>query len=115
MVIEGCFLDSILSVCVFLDVFFDGILDEELFVLFVLGNVFDFMVSYVFLIGVYRLEFCVMDGCGNLRSVLLLFEVCDCYVLDLICLNGYVVNFGFVLVGVDNNGDGEDDEVGVVI
>lgn len=114
-VIEGCFLDSISSVRVFWDAFSDGSLDEELPASSVLGSAPDYTISHAFPIGEHRLELRVTDGCGNLRSALLPFEVRDCYVPDPICQNGFVVNLGPVPAGTDNNGDGEDDEAGVVL
>jgi len=115
VVTEGCFLDSISSVRVFLDAFSDGSLNEELPASAVQGTAPYFTVSHTFPIGAHRLELRVTDGCGNLTSALMPFEVRDCYVPDPICQNGYVVNLGTVPAGTDNDGDGEDDEAGVTL
>ena len=114
-VIEGCFLDSISSVRVFLDAFSDGSLNEELPASAVLGTAPYFTISHTFPIGAHRLELRVTDGCGNLTSALMPFEVRDCFVPDPICQNGYIVNLGTVPAGTDSDGDGEDDEAGVTL
>jgi hypothetical protein len=53
-------------------------------------------------IGSHRLEVHAEDGCGNVRSVDILFSVVDCKAPTPICINGLTIT----LMPVDTNNDG---------
>lgn len=58
----------------------------------------------------------VLDGCGgNMDFVIFLFEVIDCVLLMLICLNGIIFSLQELLLNIDIDGDGEIDVYGVGI
>lgn len=75
----------------------------------------DFILNGEFLIGSYIVEVCIIDGCGNWNKGDLVFEIVDCKVFMLICINGLVVELLLVVLGIDVDNDGVVDFVVVII
>lgn len=95
--------NDILEVCVFLDVGNNGFLDMEFILIdMVVVNFLSYEIIGFFLIGSYCFEVQVSDGCGNSMVQSLFFEVVDCVIFILFCLNGLVVEFDVY----DFDGDG---------
>lgn len=115
MVMEYCLLDLVIFNILF-DMDVDGIVDVDLMnddVFFLEDDIF--YICMIVLFGFYIMEVLVMDGCGNVVLINILFQVVDCYIFELNCFFGLIVNFEQLIVGQDINDDGLVDNVGVIL
>ena len=110
---ENCTPDD-LAIKVLLDAGGDGIVDYDLqdladgaFDDFTLTGAYpDYQLNGRFPIGNHAFEVQVEDGCGNVNSERILFEVVDCKAPSITCLNGLAIE----LMPVDLDGDNIPDE-----
>lgn len=97
---------SVVEVRVFYDAFDDGLIDTELTMTGAIAGTYpDFTITGAFPVGAHRFEVRASDGCGNTAVENIPFEVEDCVVPSVPCLNGLVVE----LSPFDSNGDGVPD------
>lgn len=61
-------------------------------------------------IGIHQYIVTVTDICGNTTTTYLPFEVVDCYIPEIICYDGFVVNLQELTEQVDIDEDGDIDE-----
>ncbi len=107
---ENCIADNI-DMRILLDAGADGTIDLDLTGSGILqGSYPDFMLVGSYPIGSHEFEVVVDDGCGNITTVQMPFEVVDCYIPEMDCYSGLMVELEAVEPGVDVNGDGEADD-----
>ncbi|MCB9327055.1 MAG: T9SS type A sorting domain-containing protein, partial [Lewinellaceae bacterium] len=109
-VTENCIADN-LSIRIFLDAGADGTIDLDLTDSGILeGSYPDYVLTGVYPIGTHNFELAIDDGCGNTTTAILPFEVVDCYIPQIVCYSGLMVNLQAVEPGVDVDGDGLADD-----
>lgn len=92
------------------DAFNDGSVDATLDPGIVLGiTTLDYIISSYFPIGVHQLSVSVVDDCGNIGGIDIVFEVVDCIIAPVSCVSSYTKYLLPVAPNVDADGDGDID------
>ena len=114
-VTEYCLPDSV-TFNIQLDMDADGIVDVDLTnddVLFLEDDTFH--IRTIVPLGSHIMEVLVTDGCGNVAPINIPFQVVDCYIPELNCFSGLIVNLEQLIAGQDINDDGLVDNAGVIL
>jgi hypothetical protein len=90
----------------------DEILDAQEAVLVRGGN---YVIQASVPLGAHRMTVRVTDGCRNVTTVSIPFQVVDCYIPELNCFSGLRANLQELPAGTDINGDGEMDAAGLLL
>ncbi len=112
---DNCTLDS-LVIRIQLDANANGTIDATLDNDVVLRGAYpNYRIEGYFPIGVHRFIVRVVDGCNNIVTATLPFEVVDCYIPDPVCFSGMIVNLQPVAPNTDADGDGDLDDAAITI
>lgn len=104
--VENCTPNE-LDITVLYDEFTDGTIDSIYDDIF--GTYPKWKLAGDYPIGKHVFEVIVTDGCGNVGTATLPFEVVDCLAPSPICINGLAAPLMPVLPGTDADGDGDTD------
>jgi hypothetical protein len=104
---DNCTPDD-LDIRVFYDEYTDGTVDSVITDVF--GSYPKYKLSGDYPIGEHEFEIVVEDGCGNIASATLPFEVVDCKAPTPTCINGLSLALMPVLPQTDVDGDGDFDK-----
>jgi hypothetical protein len=107
VVSDNCTPDD-LDIRVLYDEFSDGTIDSVITEVF--GSYPKYKLSGDYPIGMHEFEIIVEDGCGNVASADLPFEVVDCKAPAPACINGLSLALMPVLPQTDVDGDGDFDK-----
>ena len=115
-IVDGCVLDTIEHISIYLDEFNDGIIDADLTETgWLTGTYPNYVLSGEFTGGNHRLQVIVEDACGNVSENAVDFEVLDCSVATPDCFSGIVMELMPVGPDTDIDGDGDNDYGAIMI